>query len=82
MTQVLIEKKGVDKVDALKEIAKKLIEAAMNGEQWAIKELADRLDGKAIQQTEVNLTADITARAHQLSDDELATIAAGKNRGA
>jgi hydroxymethylpyrimidine pyrophosphatase-like HAD family hydrolase len=50
VTQVLIEKKGVDKVDALKEIAKKLIEAAQAGEQWAIKELADRLDGRAAQQ--------------------------------
>lgn len=50
MTQVLIEKKGVDKVDALKEIAGKLLAAAMNGEQWAIKELADRLDGKSAQQ--------------------------------
>lgn len=43
------------------------------------REFGDRLDGKSVQQSEVNLTADITARAHQLSDDELAEIA---SRGA
>jgi hypothetical protein len=31
---------------ALREVAKKLIAEAMNGEQWAVKELADRIDGK------------------------------------
>lgn len=31
---------------ALREVAKRLIAEAMNGEQWAVKELADRIDGK------------------------------------
>lgn len=31
----------------------KLLDFANEGEQWAIKELADRLDGKAKQQTEL-----------------------------
>jgi len=31
---------------ALREVAKKLIAQAMVGEQWAVKELADRIDGK------------------------------------
>ena len=31
--------------------AQRLLDEASNGESWAIKELADRLDGKAIQGT-------------------------------
>ena len=34
---------------ALEELAEKCIEAAMDGEQWAIKEIADRFDGKPAQ---------------------------------
>lgn len=34
---------------ALREVAKRLIAEAMNGEQWAVKELADRIDGKVAQ---------------------------------
>jgi hypothetical protein len=34
---------------ALVSIAEKLVEAAELGEQWAIKELGDRIDGRAAQ---------------------------------
>ena len=34
---------------ALREIALKLIDEAMNGESWAVKEFADRIDGKVPQ---------------------------------
>lgn len=37
------------KPDRLRAIANKLLEAAEAGESWAIKELGDRLDGKAAQ---------------------------------
>lgn len=37
----------------LKMIVQTLIEAAKNGEPWAVKELIDRLDGKAAQPTEL-----------------------------
>ncbi len=40
--------------EALIEIATKCIEAAMNGEQWAIKEIADRFDGKPAQSLTVS----------------------------
>jgi hypothetical protein len=40
----------------------------------AIRELADRLDGKPRQETEVSLH---TAAARELSDDDLGAIAAG-----
>lgn len=62
----------------LREAAEKLLDLAAQGEQWAVKELADRLDGKAAQAIE--LTADITNRAAALSDDALAEIANAGNR--
>ena len=42
--------------DALKlrMIAEKLVEAAEEGEPWAVKEIMDRMDGKAVQQTELS----------------------------
>lgn len=38
----------------LRRIAKKLVEAAEDGEPWAVKEIMDRVDGKAIQVTEMS----------------------------
>ena len=35
----------------LRMIARKLVEAAQDGEPWAVKEIRDRVDGKAIQFT-------------------------------
>ena len=41
--------------DALKlrSIAEKLVEAAEEGEPWAVKEIMDRMDGKPIQATSI-----------------------------
>lgn len=44
--------KGSDKTK-LRAVADKLLECAMNGEGWAIKEIADRLDGKPMQQMDL-----------------------------
>ena len=38
----------------LANIVDKLIEEAENGEAWAVKEIMDRMDGKAVQQTELS----------------------------
>jgi hypothetical protein len=38
----------------LRNIAEKLVKAAENGDAWAIKEIIDRVDGKAIQATEIS----------------------------
>lgn len=38
-----------DGQQALVELAEKMLSAAENGEAWALKELGDRLDGKAAQ---------------------------------
>jgi len=37
----------------LRHIAEKLVEAAEDGEAWAVKEIIDRVDGKAIQFQEI-----------------------------
>jgi len=38
----------------LRTIAEKLVKAAEQGEPWAIKEVIDRVDGKAVQSTEIS----------------------------
>jgi hypothetical protein len=38
----------------LRAAAEKLIDLASEGEAWAVKELADRLDGKAVQAVEAS----------------------------
>ena len=38
----------------LRDAAERLLDFAAQGEQWAVKELADRLDGKAAQSTTLN----------------------------
>jgi hypothetical protein len=69
-----------DNQRALRAIARNLIAIATSGEPialQAIREIADRTDGKARQ------TADVTlhnANARELSDDDLAAIAVGAER--
>ena len=61
----------------LRLIARNLITLARAGEQGAmqaIREIADRLDGKPKQEAEVTLRQ---ALARELSDDDLAAIAIG-----
>jgi hypothetical protein len=38
----------------LRTIADKLVKAAEQGEPWAFKEIMDRVDGKAVQSTEIS----------------------------
>jgi hypothetical protein len=62
----------------LRQAAEKLLDLAAAGEPWAVKELADRLDGKATQV----IDATVNRRAQELTDDELADIASGSSAGA
>jgi len=57
---------------ALRRIAAKLVEKAAEGELAAIRELADRLDGKPVQMLD---RRDVPL--NQLTDEELLAIAAG-----
>jgi hypothetical protein len=70
---------GTDRA-ALIEVAKVLLEKAMAGDLAAIREVADRLDGKSIQATDLTINDNRTA--HDLSDAELAEIAAGSGERA
>lgn len=55
----------------LRTVAEKLADAAAKGEPWAIKEVADRMDGKAAQQLNVSKTSSF----EEMSDDQLAELA-------
>lgn len=44
-----LARKANGKSDGLNIIADQLVSAAINGDQWAIKEIGDRIDGKAAQ---------------------------------
>jgi len=48
-----LRKQLVQSPDKLEKVAEGLIEAAMAREPWAVKELMDRMDGKAIQFQEI-----------------------------
>ncbi len=50
---------------ALAKIAEKVVQRALEGDQKAVEEIANRLDGKAVATTE--LTADIEARVSGLA---------------
>jgi hypothetical protein len=65
---------GTDRA-ALLAIANTLLEKAMAGDLNAIREVADRLDGKSVQATEMTITDNRAAR--EIPDDELAYIATG-----
>lgn len=43
-----------DDAERLRNAAEKLLDAAADGEPWAIQHLADRLDGKPKQQAEIS----------------------------
>ena len=65
-----------DKIEALDELAEKLLELVEAGDLGALKEFGDRLDGKPGQTIDVQ--ADVTTRpAAALTDDELAAVAIG-----
>lgn len=58
----------------LRVIAERAVAAAMTGESWAVQFVADRLDGKARQETEVNVSD--KREAVDWSRQELLTIVA------
>lgn len=62
----------------LRAAAEKLLDLASEGEPWAVRELADRLDGKSIAAVEVTDSRDIK----DLTTNELlALVAAERARG-
>lgn len=55
-----------------------LLEKALEGDMQAIKEVFDRIDGKAKQSIDVEAT--ITKRLDELSDEELIAIATASSK--
>ena len=51
----------------LRSAAEKLLSEAANGEGWAIKELGDRLDGKAIQEVAAKIDATLEVTVKQFT---------------
>ena len=60
MLNVAIREAHDEGRDKLRGVADKLVELALNGDMQAIKEVADRLDGKPAQETEVTVKRDAT----------------------
>jgi len=65
----------------LRAAAEKLMDLAADGTPWAVKELADRTDGKAFQSIALSGELTIHKKAEDLSDDELAAIVDASNSG-
>jgi len=49
-----IRKHLIQNPHKLEKIVETLVEEAQNGEPWAVKEIMDRVDGKAVQATEIS----------------------------
>jgi hypothetical protein len=49
MLRIAIMAPGASGEPKLREVAEKLVDEAVKGESWAVKEVADRLDGKPAQ---------------------------------
>lgn len=68
-----VRQPGKDGEPKLKHLADKLVSYALAGEGWAFAQIADRLDGKPHQTSDVQ----VTRRVEQMTRDELLVIAAG-----
>lgn len=79
MLNIALTAKGETGHTKLREVAEVLVSKALEGESWAVKEVADRVDGKPMQQVE--LSGVIQSRLNALTDDELESIASGSSTG-
>lgn len=70
---------GEDGRKKLALIAEKVVDAAVEGDLVAAKEVGDRLDGKAMQPIQHN---DAPFNPDSMSDEELAAIASGRGKRA
>lgn len=80
MLNIALTAKGQSGETKLREVAEVLVDKALAGESWAVSMVADRVDGKPMQQVE--LTAEITQRLNTLTDEELESIATSRSIGA
>lgn len=73
MLNIALTAKGVSGETKLREVAEVLVSKALDGEPWAVNMVADRVDGKPMQQVQV--TGEFTQRINNLTDAELEAIA-------
>ena len=66
--------------EALDRIARNVVKEALLGDFWATAEIGNRLDGKAPQSVEVAGSIE-HKHVHELTDEQLATIATGGSLG-
>lgn len=78
MLRVAIKEAHEDGKDRLRAVADALVMKAMTGDVPAIREIADRLDGKAVQQVDLYVP---DAKPSTLTDTDLEHIAAGSSDG-
>lgn len=78
ISQALEKRSKAEGKQMLDRLADALIDKGLEGDMAALKELGDRLEGKAMQGIELTGAngGAVVIRAEQLTDDELATIAA------
>lgn len=56
-----LDKRGKSRADALADLAGKLLDKAEEGDIAALRELADRMDGKAVQQIDAEFRGSLTS---------------------
>lgn len=61
--------------DSLQRIADKIVAMALEGDMHAIREIADRLDGKALQMTQVDASVEVVDDPHDIAMGRLKEIA-------
>lgn len=66
--------------DVLRKIAQKLVDKALEGEQFAITEIGNRLDGKPAQSIDLSGSLE-TREAVEMTDAELQRIATSSSSG-
>jgi hypothetical protein len=66
--RALAERSKRSGIEALDELAEKLLILADGGDLGALRELADRLDGKAIQQIDANVDTALTVEILKFAD--------------
>lgn len=64
-------RKEIVQRDALPQIARKVVDAALEGELWAIQEIGNRLDGKPAQALEVTGAEGGPLQLSDLSSDAI-----------
>lgn len=70
INEALALKSRVDGLNQLRAIAAKLLAMAADGDLGAIKELGDRMDGKATQQIDAQVQGDLVVEIIRFADVE------------